>query len=65
MNNPSCYRNISEYKKDITNININNLNIPNIYERVIILETINTGPNPKENNILEISCMEMMGGSIL
>ena len=64
MNNSSCYRNISEYKKDITNININNLNIPNIDERIIILETINTGPNPKENNILEISCMEMMGGKI-
>ena len=64
MNNSSCYRNISEYRKDITNININNINIPNIYERVIILETINTGPNPRENNILEISCMEMMGGKI-
>ena len=64
MNNSSCYRNFSEYKKDIANININNLNIPNIYERIIILETINTGPNPRENNILEISCMEMMGGKI-
>jgi DNA polymerase III epsilon subunit-like protein len=64
MNNSSCYRTFSEYKKDIGNININNLIIPNIYERVIILETINTGPNPKENNILEISCMEMMGGKI-
>ena len=64
MNNSSCYRNISEYRIDITNININNINIPNINERVIILETINTGPNPRENNILEISCMEMMGGKI-
>jgi DNA polymerase III epsilon subunit-like protein len=40
------------------------LKIPNIDERVIILETINTGPNPRKNNILEISCMEMMGGKI-
>ena len=64
MNNSSCYRNFSEYKKDIGNININNLKIPNIDERVIILETINTGPNPRKNNILEISCMEMMGGKI-
>ena len=64
MKNSIVYKTFSEYKKNLTNININSLNIPNILERIIIIETINTGPNPKENNIIEISCIEMMGGKI-
>ena len=64
MKNSSCYKTFSEYKKNSASININNLNIPSIYDRVIIIETVNTGPNPKGNNIIEISCMEMMGGKI-
>ncbi len=60
----SSYKTFSEYKKNSANINTNNLNIPSIYDRIVIFETINTGPNPKGNNIIEISCMEMMGGKI-
>ena len=64
MNNSSCYKSFSEYKKNLNNINLNNLGIPSLYDRIIIVETINTGPNPKENNIIEISYMEMMEGKI-
>ena len=64
MQNSSFYKTFSEYKKNLNNINLNNIGIPSLYERIVIVETINTGPNPKENNIIEISCMEMMGGKI-
>ena len=64
MKNFSSYKTFSEYKKNSASVNINNLNIPSIYDRIIIFGTVNTGPNPKENNIIELSCMEMMGGKI-
>ena len=64
MKNLSSCKNLSEYKKKSGNIIINNIGIPSLYERVVIVETVNTGPNPKLNNIIEISCMEMMGGKI-
>ena len=46
------------------NIIINNVGIPSLYDRLVVVETVNTGHNPKENNIIEISCMEIMGGKI-
>ena len=64
MKNLTNCKNFSEYKKKLGNIIINNIGIPSLYDRVIIVETVNTGPNPKLNNIIEISCMEMMGGKI-
>ncbi len=64
MKNSTYCKSFSEYKKSFNNINLNNIGIPSLYDRIIIVETINTGPDPKENNIIEISCMEMMGGKI-
>ena len=64
MNNFSNCKTFSEYKKKFCNIVINNIGIPNLFDRVVIVETVNTGPRPKDNNIIEISCMEMMGGKI-
>ena len=64
MQNSSCHKKISDYRKNMKDININNIGFPNINDRIVILETISTGPNPKGNNIIEISCMEMMGGKI-
>ncbi len=64
MNNfPNC-KTFSEYKKKFCNIMTNDIGIPNLFDRVVIVETVNTGPKPKGNNIIEISCMEMMGGKI-
>ena len=51
-------------KINFTDIKINLTYFPNIKERLIILETIKTGPNPKSNNIMEIGCIEMKGGKI-
>ena len=64
MQNSSGHKTISDYKKNLKEININNIGFPCIYDRVVVVETVNTGPNPKGNNIIEISCMEMMGGKI-
>ena len=64
MNNFHGYKTLTEYRKNSAEIVTTNISIPNIYNRVVILSTLNTGANPKENNIIEISCMEMMGGKI-
>ena len=64
MKYSKTYKTISEYKKNSGEIITTNISIPNIYNRVIVLSTLNTGANPHENNIIEISCMEMMGGKL-
>jgi DNA polymerase III epsilon subunit-like protein len=64
MKYSKTYKTISEYKKNSGEIITSNISIPNIYNRVIVLSTLNTGANPHENNIIEISCMEMMGGKL-
>lgn len=64
MRNYSCYKKNNGYRDNLSNINVNKLYIPNINERIIIIDTLNTGANPKENNIMEIGCMEMIGGKI-
>jgi DNA polymerase-3 subunit epsilon len=53
-----------DYKDNLTKININSIIIPDIKERIIIIDTVTTGSNPKENNIMEIGCLEMIGGKI-
>ena len=64
MKNFSTYKTISEYRKNSAEIITTNISIPNIYNRIVILSTLNTGANPQDNNIIEISCMEMMGGKL-
>jgi len=64
MKNSQGYKTITEYQKNSAEIITTNINIPNIYNRVVVASTLNTGANPHENNIIEISCMEMMGGKI-
>lgn len=64
MKNSQGYKTITDYKKNSAEIITTNISIPNIYNRVVVLSTINTGANPQDNNIIEISCMEMMGGKI-
>ena len=64
MKYSKTYKTISEYKKNSGEIITSNISIPNIYNRVIVLSTLNTGANPHDNNIIEISCMEMMGGKL-
>ena len=64
MKNSQGYKTITEYQKNSAEIITTNINIPNIYNRVVVVSTLNTGANPHENNIIEISCMEMMGGKI-
>ena len=64
MKYSKTYKTLSEYKKNSGEIITTNISIPNIYNRVIVLSTLNTGANPHENNIIEISCMEMMGGKL-
>ena len=53
-----------DYKDNLSKININSIMIPDIKERIIIIDTVTTGSNPKENNIMEIGCLEMIGGKI-
>ena len=53
-----------DYKENLSKININSIIIPDIKERIIIIDTVTTGSNPKENNIMEIGCLEMIGGKI-
>ena len=53
-----------DYKDNRSKININSIMIPDIKERIIIIDTVTTGSNPKENNIMEIGCLEMIGGKI-
>ena len=64
MKNFQGYKTITDYQKNSAEIVTTNINIPNIYNRVVVVSTLNTGANPHENNIIEISCMEMMGGKI-
>ena len=64
MKNSPGYKTISDYQKNSAEIITKNISIPNIYNRVVVLSTLNTGANPQDNNIIEISCMEMMGGKI-
>ena len=64
MKNFSTYKTLSDYRKNSAEIITTNISIPNIYNRVVILSTLNTGANPQDNNIIEISCMEMMGGKL-
>ena len=64
MKNFQGYKTISEYQKNSGEIITTNINIPNIYNRIVVLSTLNTGANPQDNNIIEISCMEVMGGKI-
>ena len=64
MKNLQNYKTLSDYQKNSAEIITSNISIPNIYNRVVILSTLNTGANPQENNIIEISCMEMMGGKL-
>ena len=64
MKNFQGYKTISEYPKNSGEIITTNINIPNIYNRIVVLSTLNTGANPQDNNIIEISCMEMMSGKI-
>ena len=54
----------SDYKDYLSKVNINSIIIPDIKERIIIIDTVTTGSNPKENNIMEIGCLEMIGGKI-
>ena len=54
----------SDYKENLTKINLNSLLFPDIKERIIIIDTVTTGTNPNENNIMEIGCLEMIGGKI-
>jgi DNA polymerase-3 subunit epsilon len=53
-----------DYKENLSKINLNSIIIPDIKERIIIIDTVTTGSNPKENNIMEIGCLEMIGGKI-
>ena len=53
-----------DYRENLSKININSIIIPDIKERIIIIDTVTTGSNPKENNIMEIGCLEMIGGKI-
>ncbi len=55
---------IKKYKNDINNINILNIHLPPLYTRYIVIDTKTTGPNPKENNIIEIACIEVIDGKI-
>ena len=64
MKNFQGYKTISEYQKNSAEIITTNIDIPNIYNRIVVLSTLNTGVNPYDNNIIEISCMELMGGKI-
>ena len=55
---------IKKYKNDINNINILDIHLPPLYTRYIVIDTKTTGPNPKENNIIEIACIEVIDGKI-
>ena len=64
MKNSQSYKTVTDYQKNSAEIITTNINIPNIYNRVVVVSTLNTGANPQDNNIIEITCMEMMGGKI-
>ena len=64
MKNYQGYKTLSEYQKNFAEIITTNIDIPNIYNRIVVLSTLNTGVNPYDNNIIEISCMDLMGGKI-
>jgi len=53
-----------DYKENLSTLNLSSLMIPDINERIIVIDTVTTGSNPKENNIMEIGCLEMIGGKI-
>ena len=55
MKNSQGYKTISEYKKNSAEIITTNIIIPSIYNRVVVLSTVNTGANPQDNNIIQIS----------
>ena len=54
----------NDYRDNLSKINLNTLIIPEINDRIIILDTVTTGSNPKENNIMEIGCLEMIEGKL-
>ena len=56
--------NSPDYKENLSTQNLSSLIIPDINERIIVIDTVTTGSNPKENNIMEIGCLEMIGGKI-
>ena len=64
MKNYQGYKTLSDYQKNSAKIITTNSGLPDIYNRVVILSTLNTGSDPYKNNIIEISCMEMMGGKL-
>ena len=64
MKNYQGYKTLSDYQKNSAKIITTNSGLPDIYDRVVILSTLNTGSDPYKNNIIEISCMEMMGGKL-
>ena len=51
-----------DYKENLSTLNLNSLIIPDINERIIVIDTVTIGSNQKENNIMEIGCLEMIGG---
>ena len=53
-----------DYKDNLQNINLNSVSLPDIKDRIIIMDTVTTGANPKDNNIIEIGGLEMIGGKI-
>ena len=55
---------IKKYKNDINNINILNIHLPPLYTRYIVIDTKTTGPNTKENNIIELASIEIIDGKI-
>lgn len=54
----------TDYKKHLPNIDTNSLRIPNINNRIILLDIQTTGLNSDENFIIEIGCYEMIQGKI-
>ena len=55
---------VKNYKNDMNSINILNIHLPPLYTRYIVIDTKTTGPNPKENNIIELACIEIIDGKI-
>ena len=52
------------YKDNLEIIDFSNISLPSPIERYIVVDTATTGANPKENNIIEIACVEILKGKI-
>ena len=50
------------YKETLRRVSLKNFRYPDINSRLVILDAVTTGDDPKNNNIIEIGCYEMING---